>query len=110
MKIAISRNGKQAVTEFRVNKEVELDDRTLTSVWCFPLTGRTHQLRVHLCALNAHIVGDSLYSGRKQLKWVKEVLKIDRMLLHARQIEIMNNKGTPQKFQSEIPQEFNQFV
>ena len=40
-------------------------------------TGRTHQIRVHLGALNRHILGDNLY-GIKSKKG-----KIDRMYLHA---------------------------
>ncbi|MBQ3960297.1 MAG: RNA pseudouridine synthase [Muribaculaceae bacterium] len=52
--------GKEAITRYEV---VECRDG-LTQVRFYPLTGRTHQLRVHAahrCGLNAPIVGDTLY-------------------------------------------------
>jgi len=67
--------GKQAVTRYRV---VERSD-CHTRVAFYPLTGRTHQLRVHAAhslGLNMPIVGDTLY-GRPA----------GRLYLHAEQIE-----------------------
>ena len=68
--------GKSAVTRYKVIGHEE--GRTLVAL--YPLTGRTHQLRVH-CAhpdgLNLPILGDPLY-GRKA----------DRMYLHAEVIEV----------------------
>ena len=69
-------NGKPAVTRY----EVIGHEMGRTIVALYPLTGRTHQLRVH-CAhpdgLNLPILGDPLY-GRKA----------DRMYLHAEVIEV----------------------
>ena len=69
-------NGKPAVTQY----EVVGHEMGRTIVALYPLTGRTHQLRVH-CAhpdgLNLPILGDPLY-GRKA----------DRMYLHAEVIEV----------------------
>lgn len=69
-------NGKSAVTRYEVIGHEE--GRTIAAL--YPLTGRTHQLRVH-CAhpdgLNLPILGDPLY-GRKA----------DRMYLHAEVIEV----------------------
>ena len=69
-------NGKPAVTRYEVVGHEE--GRTIVAL--YPLTGRTHQLRVH-CAhpdgLNLPILGDPLY-GRKA----------DRMYLHAEVIEV----------------------
>jgi tRNA pseudouridine32 synthase/23S rRNA pseudouridine746 synthase len=66
-------HGKMAITNWQ---KVAVED-TNTRVKFTPLTGRTHQLRVHAAhplGLAAPIVGDSLYgSGREG----------DRMLLHA---------------------------
>ena len=68
--------GKPAVTRYEVIGQEE--GRTIVAL--YPLTGRTHQLRVH-CAhpdgLNLPILGDPLY-GRKA----------DRMYLHAEAIEV----------------------
>ena len=54
------------------------DDFSL--VECTPVTGRTHQIRVHLAYIGYPIVGDKVYGRRKQR------LRIDRHFLHAAQI------------------------
>jgi tRNA pseudouridine32 synthase / 23S rRNA pseudouridine746 synthase len=48
-----------------------------------PITGRTHQLRVHLAAVGHPIVGDALYGGAPH----------PRLLLHAQQIELTGPDG-----------------
>ncbi len=53
--------GKSAQTNFRVLSH-NLQNRT-TRLELEPVTGRTHQLRVHLCAIGHPIVGDSLYGS-----------------------------------------------
>lgn len=55
-------NGKEAETEFKVLQVMK--DRAL--VEARPLTGRTHQIRVHLAASGAPVVGDPLY-GKKRV-------------------------------------------
>lgn len=50
-------------------------------VTCYPITGRTHQIRVHLSYIGYPIVGDHIY-GRKK----KSVPTIKRHFLHAKQI------------------------
>ncbi len=70
-------NGKQAVTEWEVLKRH--DDRTLVS--CYPRTGRTHQIRVHMAGLGHPILGDYQYG--------KDFLyqgPVPRLLLHAYEI------------------------
>jgi 23S rRNA pseudouridine1911/1915/1917 synthase len=69
---------KDSVTAYRV---VERFGKLATHVLLQPLTGRTHQLRVHLTSLGHPLLGDPAYGGRK----VKEVegLAIPRVMLHA---------------------------
>ena len=67
--------GKNALTEFKV---LELKDNK-TRIEFYPITGRTHQLRVHAAhhlGLNCPIVGDDLYGTKAQ-----------RLHLHAAQIQ-----------------------
>ena len=76
-------HGKPAITRY-VIRERRADGTLLVDF--FPLTGRTHQLRVHAAhpdGLNAPIVGDRLYGVKSE--GLKE-LKNARMMLHAAEI------------------------
>jgi len=69
--MAIVETGKEATTRYQVRKY--LDNYTLVEVT--PLTGRTHQIRVHLSAIGYPVVGDSLYG-------IKSV-HLNRQFIHA---------------------------
>lgn len=60
-KMAITPDGKSAVTEFKV---LERFDK-FTYVACKLQTGRTHQIRVHMTAIGHPLLGDTKYSARK---------------------------------------------
>lgn len=65
--------GKHSLTRYRL---LEHDAETNTSrLELTPVTGRTHQLRVHMAAIGHPILGDMLYG--------KEVSRAGRLLLHA---------------------------
>jgi 23S rRNA pseudouridine1911/1915/1917 synthase len=75
-RMAVSRTGRPAVTQYRV---VEIFPQyTLLEVR--PHTGRTHQIRVHLAWLGYPVVGDRVYGRRRQ------TLMPDRHFLHARDL------------------------
>lgn len=100
-------DGREALTQFVPDKRYHLDQDRLTELFqdyskiqmrklinshyglftlvnCFPKTGRTHQLRVHLKSINHSIVGDGKYGGRKTARldhrWCS------RQFLHAAKI------------------------
>lgn len=74
--------GKEAITEYRIISEsgrIIDESRKHTRIIFYPLTGRTHQLRVHAAhpeGLGCPILGDELYGK-----------KADRLYLHAEYIE-----------------------
>lgn len=83
--------GKEAVTEYRVIKRYP----KFTLVSLHPLTGRTHQLRVHLSHLRHPIVGDKLYGGK---------MILNRQFLHASKLEITHPTSAKKLiFESELP-------
>lgn len=61
-KMAVNeKNGKQAVTHYRVLKRF----KEYTYVECSLETGRTHQIRVHMASIGHPLLGDEVYSARK---------------------------------------------
>lgn len=71
--MTVARDGRPAISEFTVVERFK-DGKALVHVNL--LTGRTHQIRVHMAFLGCPIVGDSLYGFRKQRL-------MDRHFLHA---------------------------
>ena len=60
-KMAITPDGKPAVTEFKVLERFE----NFSYVECKLQTGRTHQIRVHMTAIGHPLLGDTKYTARK---------------------------------------------
>lgn len=106
----VSRDGRKSYTTFEKLHEERYADRFLSTIRCLPKTGRTHQLRVHLCALNNPIVGDPIYSSKKSQKWVIDNLDITRMLLHAHKLSFISLDNNEVIFEAPIPSEFNNFM
>jgi len=89
-----------AQTSFSVLERI--GDFTLLEV-C-PKTGRKHQIRVHLSFLGHPIVGDKLYSFRKQ----KNIF--ERQFLHCFWLKIKMPNGKEKEFFSPLPKELKNFL
>ena len=74
----VHRDGKPAQTEFTLLDDSFQGDRALVELRL--LTGRTHQIRVHMAFIGCPVVGDAVYGFRKQR------LKLKRQFLHAREL------------------------
>jgi 23S rRNA pseudouridine1911/1915/1917 synthase len=86
--------GRQAVTEYRTLERFPA--HTLLEV--HPLTGRTHQIRVHLAFLNCPVVADMVYGKRKP------TISLDRHFLHAHRLRIiLPNEKESRVFQAPLP-------
>jgi 23S rRNA-/tRNA-specific pseudouridylate synthase len=108
------RGGKSAVTEFRV---LESFGR-FAWLECRPLTGRTHQVRVHLASAGAPVLNDPLYGdpgallllsglkrGYKGLGTEKPL--ISRLALHASALGFIHPESRePVEVKSPLPKEF----
>jgi 23S rRNA pseudouridine1911/1915/1917 synthase len=83
-KMAVVINGgKEAVTKYRVIEYI--DEYSLLEVQ--PLTGRTHQIRVHMAAIGHPIVGDVDYGYKKVNFKMNKLCGLKRQFLHAKQLE-----------------------
>jgi 23S rRNA pseudouridine1911/1915/1917 synthase len=78
MAIVVEGKGRAAVTEYRTLEE--FSQHTLLEL--HPLTGRTHQIRLHCAFLGCPVVGDTVY-GRKKIS-----LRLDRHFLHASRLAV----------------------
>ena len=108
------KNGKKSKTQFHVLEQ--FSDWCL--VECSPLTGRTHQIRIHLKYAGYSIVADELYGG-KQL-WLSRLKRdyrlkegrdekalMGRVALHAAELSLPHPvTGAPVAIKSELPKDF----
>lgn len=100
-KMAVDKDGKEAITHFKVLKrypgytylEVKIE------------TGRTHQIRVHLSQIGHPIIGDDVYSNGKNEFGVKG------QMLHAYQLEFTHPiTKKHMKMQAELPTYFQEVL
>jgi len=97
----VAEDGRSARTEVRVT--ARLDDG-LSVVECRLLTGRTHQVRVHLAAWGHPVLGDRLYGSRR-------ADEVARPLLHAVRLSLPHPKdGAPITITAPIPDDMAGFV
>lgn len=101
MAIVSDEKGRNAVTEYRTLHEYT----KYTLIEAHPLTGRTHQIRLHLAFLKCPIVGDIVY-GKK-----KPSLEIERHFLHAERISIILPGETEARtFHAPLPGELQKIL
>lgn len=101
-RMKVMRDGKPAITEFTVIEDFK-DGRALLRIRL--LTGRTHQIRVHLAYLNAPIVGDRIYGYRKQR------LPLNRQFLHAAALSFDHPQtGIRLHFESPLPDDLQHLL
>jgi RluA family pseudouridine synthase len=95
-RMGVHPQGKPSLTEFRVRER--LKESTLLEVE--PLTGRRHQIRVHLFSIGHPVMGDPLYGKDRPVGGVS------RLMLHAQSLEFRHPSGTKLAFNAEPPQDF----
>lgn len=91
--------GKRAVTLF---KTIDAAGRRATWVEMEPVTGRTHQLRVHMVAIGTPILGDGKYGGQEAFLTGAEIPK--QLHLHARAIRFPHPAGGSFEFTAPLPE------
>ena len=84
---------------FSIYKTIEkFDQHTLLEIK--PLTGRTHQIRVHLAFIGCPVAGDTVYGRRHS------TIPINRHFLHASHLRIViPGEATPRLFEAPLPEE-----
>ena len=96
MAIVSPSKGREAISEYKTLES--FNKHTLLEF--HPLTGRTHQIRLHCAFLGCPIVGDPIYGRRDS------TLEIHRHFLHAAKLKItLPNEKQPSVFEAELPEE-----
>jgi len=80
-KFGVFLGGKEAKTNYKVEKYFHLGSENYSFLELTPVTGRTHQIRVHLKFIGHPIVADEKYVGRKTLR--EDLKWCPRLFLHA---------------------------
>jgi 23S rRNA pseudouridine955/2504/2580 synthase len=116
--VKIDREGKEAATIFNTLQVYQKH----SLIGCFPVTGRMHQIRIHLASIGRPIVADKLYGGKevylsdlkrknfKLKKWTEEQPLMGRVALHAYFLKFKNLKGEAVEIQAPYPKDFSALV
>ena len=101
MAIVPESRGREAISEYKTIESF----RHQTFLQFHPLTGRTHQIRLHCAFLGCPIVGDKVY-GRK-----KSSVAVDRHFLHAHRLKIiLPGEEEPRIFDAPLPEELERVL
>jgi len=131
-KFIVLDGGKEASTEYETEKLLVMSDEFIEKIFpdyskiqlkklrtmnyelfnllsCHPLTGRTHQIRVHLKHIGFPIVGDEKYVGRKMSRLDKRWCP--RQFLHAAKLGFNHPKtGEWMEVESKLPEDLQQVL
>ncbi len=94
---------RDAVTDWECIGQAQIDGEHFSYLKVLPKTGRTHQIRVHLRAIDRSIVRDPLYATHLVLQ--SHHLGLSRMALHAHVLEITLPSGDRERFIAPVPSE-----
>lgn len=110
MAVVGAARGKPAVTRYKVER-VFGDKAAL--IECRLLTGRTHQIRVHLAERGHPLIGDPVYAGRvgRRLGRAEPAVAFPRQALHARHLGFSHPAtGEYLGFDSDLPQDMKSLL
>jgi len=95
-----TKKGKPSFTEFEVTERF----KDFTLVKAHPVTGRRHQIRVHLHSIGHPLVGDLLYGDKAVQR------QFPRLMLHAQEISFHLRTGENIKIRAAIPESFQAVI
>jgi 23S rRNA-/tRNA-specific pseudouridylate synthase len=94
--VSVAFNGKYSITRYETLEHYKKS--TLLEV-CI-LTGRRHQIRVHLYSIGHPVIGDRLYGDKeKQNQW-------PRLMLHAYELKFADRSGKKLSLRADPPKDF----
>jgi 23S rRNA pseudouridine955/2504/2580 synthase len=103
--VIVSTAGKSAQTRIRLSRTFG----KFSLLQCQPLTGRTHQIRVHAMYAGHPLAGDERYGDAEQNSSVKK-LGLKRLFLHAQSIAFSDQHGNDLHFTSPLAPDLERFL
>lgn len=104
-KMAVVKNGKEAITHFKVLERYTTKNASYTLLEIKIETGRTHQIRVHMAEIGHPVIGDYVYSNGKN------EFGIEGQCLHAQKLEFDHPiTGKHMELEAELPQYFYEIL
>jgi 23S rRNA pseudouridine955/2504/2580 synthase len=104
--VEVRGTGKDALTRFRVVKRFA----AATLVEAMPVTGRTHQIRVHAAHVNHPLAGDDKYGDAEFDRAMRQAHGLERLFLHAAKIEIPRRGQKALKVSAPLPAELERVL
>jgi len=106
--------GREAITHWKVLKQINGSYGKFSLLEIRIETGRTHQIRVHLSSIGHPVAGDTLYGAPREI-WSTEKsvapVALKRNFLHAAALQFKHpSKETPLSFEQSLPAELGQFL
>ncbi len=104
-KMSVTKNGKEAITHFKVLNRYTTSKASYTLLEIKIDTGRTHQIRVHMAEIGHPVVGDMVYSNGKN------EFGIEGQCLHAKRLEFNHPvTGKHMILEADLPQYFQDII
>ena len=104
-KMAVTKNGKEAITHFKVLNRYTTSKASYTLLEVKIDTGRTHQIRVHMAEIGHPVVGDMVYSNGKNEFGAKG------QCLHAKKLEFSHPiTGKHMTLEADLPKYFQDII
>ena len=105
--MAANPEGRQALSSYQVLEELHGFSLLVVRI----MTGRTHQIRVHLSAIGHPVVGDNVYGESRYKEFAKKFGPPGRYFLHAAKLQFIHPKtGVLLKFESHLPKELTSLL
>jgi 23S rRNA pseudouridine955/2504/2580 synthase len=103
--VIVSDGGKSAQTRVRLSRTFG----KYSLLQCAPLTGRTHQIRVHLQSAGFPLLGDDRY-GDEEANRIARGYGLKRLFLHAQSIAFLDDSGNDLHFTAPLAEDLEQFL
>lgn len=98
-KMAVTNSGRDAISKYEVISE----NNGYSLVKIKILTGRTHQIRVHMTYINHPLLGDPVYGN------VKHKFNLDHQLLHCHKLGFTDKNGIYKEFCADVHEDFKKY-